>query len=125
MRSQQEILRECKDISDKKQEYLLALYINARHELLQKETIAVGNVNAVHIEPKEIFAPAVLIPCTEIILAHNHPSGEVTPSEDDIYFTKRVQEAGAIMGIPLNDHFIITTTKYFSFRNNKIYVLKS
>ena len=83
--------------------------------LLQEEIMAVTVMNEVNIEPKELFIPIDLTSCTEIILTHRHPAEEVTPYEDDIYFTKQVQEAGAIIGIPLHDLFIITATKYFSF----------
>ncbi len=121
LKSQKEIIQECKDIANKKQEYLLALYLNARKELIQKEIIAIGNVNTMGIEPKEIFIPAIVTPCSEIILAHNHPSGNVMPSTDDIYFTKRVQEAGNVMGIQLQDHIIVAAAHYYSFRDNKMY----
>ncbi len=104
-----------KEYADKRQEYLICLYINARHELIQKEVLGVGNLNTLRIEPREIFRPALSSPCAGVILAHNHPSGDPTPSEDDIAFTKRIHEAGQIMGIPLLDHVIIGSKKYFSF----------
>jgi len=119
VRSTQEALRECRDIANKKQEYLFVLYLNARHELLQKEIVALGNVNAIRIEPKEIFSHALVSPCASIIVAHNHPSGDPAPSNEDIQFTKRVQEAGEILGIPMLDHLIITQSGYFSFLENK------
>jgi DNA repair protein RadC len=118
LRTYEQILAECRDLAEKNQEQLLALYVNARYELIQKEIIALGSVNALRIEPKEIFAPALLTPCTTIILAHNHPSKNPSPSEDDIQFTRRVQEAGELLGVHLFDHLIITSTTYFSFRDN-------
>lgn len=109
-------LLQVKDIAAKKQEHLVVLYLNARHELLQKETVGMGSLNAMVIEPKEIFSPAVLMPCATIIIAHNHPSGDPNPSEEDIRFTKRIQAAGELMGIPLLDHLIVSHSDYFSFR---------
>lgn len=114
----QDALAICRDITGKKQEYMLVLYLNARHELIQKETIGIGNLNTLVIEPKEIFSPALLSPCAEIIIVHNHPSGDPTPSEEDIHFTQRVQNAGEIMGVSLIDHLILSTSGYFSFRED-------
>lgn len=107
----------CREFASKKQEYMVVLYLNARHELLQKEIIGMGSLNALVIEPKEIFSPAVVSPCAEIIIIHNHPSGDPTPSEEDISFTSRVQKAGEIMGILLIDHLILSSSGFFSFRD--------
>ncbi len=104
-----------KEYADKHQEYLVCLYLNARHELIQQEVLGIGGLNALRIEPREVFRSAISSPCAGIILAHNHPSGDPTPSDDDIQFTKRIHEAGEIMGIPLLDHVIISSKSYFSF----------
>lgn len=119
IRTTEDTLAQLKDIANKKQEHLLVLYLNARYELLQKEIVALGSVNTTIIEPKEIFTPAVISPCHALIIAHNHPSGDVTPSDEDIQFTKRIQEAGDIMGVKLLDHLIVCQFGYFSFRDNK------
>jgi len=119
IQSKEDVLAQLREIVNKKQEQLLVLYLNARHELLQKEILAVGNLNTTLIEPKEIFTPAVLTPCAAIILAHNHPSGDPTPSDEDVHFTKRVQEASEIMGVKLLDHIIVSTLGYFSFAENR------
>lgn len=113
----QDAVSVCREFANKKQEYMVVLYLNARHELLQKEIIGMGSLNALVIEPKEIFSPALVTPCAEIIIVHNHPSGDPTPSEEDINFTSRVQSAGEIMGIFLIDHIILSSSGYFSFRN--------
>lgn len=107
----------CREFTNKKQEYMVVLYLNARHELLQKEIIGVGSLNALIIEPKEIFAPALITLCAEIIIIHNHPSGDPTPSEEDVSFTSRVQKAGEVMGILLVDHIVLSSTGFFSFRD--------
>lgn len=120
IRSTGDIVHQVRDIAERKQEYLVALYLNARHELLQKEVVGVGILNTTRIEPKEIFRPAFNSACAEIIIAHNHPSGDPTPSEEDITFTNHLQKAGEIMGIPLVDHVIIARSSYFSFRNNAV-----
>lgn len=108
-----------KSYADKKQEYLLCLYLNARHELLAQEVIGMGTLNSLRIEPREIFRPAFSSPCAGVIVVHNHPSGDPAPSDDDILFTKRIHEAGEVIGIPLLDHVIIGSHSCYSFRDNK------
>lgn len=115
-----EAIVQAKEISSKKQEHLLVLYLNARHQLIGKEIIAIGNLNALMIEPKEVFLPALTTPCCEIIICHNHPSDNPTPSKDDILFTQTIQKAGIIMGIGLIDHLIVCRSGYFSFREQKL-----
>lgn len=112
----EDALKELKDIANKKQEHIVVLYLNARHQLIQREIVALGSLNSSLIEPKEIFYPAILNPTAAIILAHNHPSTDPTPSQEDVVFTKRVQVAGDILGIPLIDHLIVCTNNYFSFK---------
>lgn len=111
----EDVLKEVKEIADKKQEYIVVLYLDARDQLIQKETVSIGSLNSNLITPREIFAPAVKLPCAKVILAHNHPSQDHTPSKEDILFTKRVQAAGEILGISLMDHIIICQNSYFSF----------
>jgi DNA repair protein RadC len=120
VRSTAEAATVLKEYADKRQEYLLALYLNARHELLQKEIVGIGTLNSMRIEPKEIFRHALSTPCASIVVAHNHPSGDPMPSDDDIIFTKRLFEAGEIMGLPLIDHVILSKNGYFSFKDNRV-----
>lgn len=119
IQSTEDILREVEDIAGKKQEHLRVLYLNARHELIQKEIIAIGNVNVLGIEMKEVFSPALLTPCVSIVVIHNHPSGDPTPSDADIQFTHKLHEAGKLLGIVLFDHVIVSTSSYFSFAKGK------
>lgn len=120
IRTAEEVLSQVRDIIDKKQEHLVVLYLNARHELIQKEVVGMGSLNNILITPKEIFSPALLTPCASIIVVHNHPSGDPTPSNDDIRFTTKVHEAGGVIGIPMLDHLIVSKSGYFSFRENKV-----
>lgn len=119
IRSTADILAQVKDIAHKKQEHLVVLYLNARQELIQKETIAIGNVNVLAIEIKEVITPALLTPCTSIVVAHNHPSGDPTPSDADIVFTTRLQEAVKLVSLLLIDHLIVCDSAYFSFAEEK------
>jgi len=119
LRSTQDVVLQLRDIVEKRQEYLVVFYLNARYELIQKEIVGQGSLNHMMITAKEIFSPALTSPCASIIVAHNHPSGDPSPSDDDIAFTARIHEAGEVMGIPMLDHVIISKSGYFSFRDNK------
>lgn len=110
------VLQEVIDIKAKTQEYMLALYLNARNQLIQKQVVSIGGLNKNAIEARDIFSYAITTPCATIILVHNHPSADPTPSEDDIKFTKRIEEVGDILGIQLVDHLIIAKNEYFSFK---------
>lgn len=91
-----------------KKEHFVALYLNARNQVVHKEIISVGTLNASLVHPREVFKPAIDCLAAGIILAHNHPSGELEPSEDDIKLTDRLSDVGDLMGIKIIDHLIIT-----------------
>jgi len=116
----QDVLGEVDDIKSKNREYLVALYLNARHNLLKKQTISIGNLNQSFLEPRDVFAPALILPCSFIILAHNHPSGDSSPSMDDKTLTKHLFKAGELLGIKLVDHIIVSKNDYFSFKEAKL-----
>ena len=119
IRSTQDVISQLRDIVEKRQEFLVVFYLNARYELIQKEIVGQGSLNHMMITAKEVFSPALMSPCASIIVAHNHPSGDPDPSDDDIAFTTRIHEAGEVMGIPMLDHVIVAKHGYFSFRENK------
>ncbi len=88
-------------------ESILCLYLNARGELLLREVLAIGSLNRANLLPREIFVHIKDLPVASIILAHNHPSGDLTPSHDDILFTRRVKKSAEIIGITLLDHLVV------------------
>jgi DNA repair protein RadC len=96
-----------KYLADKKQEYLAAMYLNARYELLDTRTVAIGAVNKANIAIRDILIPALELNASNIVLAHNHPSGHLDESEQDIITTRRVKEACDLVGINLLEHIII------------------
>lgn len=102
------------------QETVKALLLNTKHMLVQSVVISIGGLNYSPIHPREVFKQALKFSSAGIILVHNHPSGDYTPSEQDIKLTRRLQEAGEIMGIPLLDHIIIAEAGYYSFSEEKI-----
>lgn len=105
--SAQDAIALVSDLKGKKQEHLVCLYLNARNGLIKKETISIGTLDKSIIHPREIFAPGLELHAAGVILAHNHPSGDSAPSEQDKEVAKRVIEAGRLMGINVIDFLIV------------------
>jgi DNA (cytosine-5)-methyltransferase 1 len=103
------------DLKEKKKEYLVCLFLNARNALIKKEIISIGTLNKSLIHPREIFGPAVELRSAGIILLHNHPSGDPEPSEQDKEVFNKIIEAGKIMGVNVLDFIIIGSEKNYSF----------
>ncbi len=95
------------NLVQKNREEVVCLYLNARNELIKKNTVAIGGLNYSNIHPRDIFAPALALPCARIVLVHNHPSGNTQPSKEDIQVTKTIHAAGILLGIELLDHLIV------------------
>ena len=102
-----------------KKEHLRALYLNSRYQIIHDEVISVGSLTASIIHPRELFQPAIEHGAVAIVIAHNHPSGDSKPTEDDRTITKQLQDAGSILGIELLDHLIITSNSYESIHNKR------
>ncbi|MBU0476579.1 DNA repair protein RadC [Patescibacteria group bacterium] len=121
IRSTKDVIAQAVYLRNKTREHLMAIYLNARNEMVwKKQSTFIGTLNANLVHPREIFAEALKQNAASVILVHNHPSGDAEPSEDDLAITKRIQEAGKIMGIDVLDHVIIAKTKVFSFKENKL-----
>ena len=101
-------------------EQFLVLLLNARHEVMAKETVSVGSLNASIVHPREVFRPAVLASAAAIVLVHNHPSGDPEPSEEDLTITKRLVEAGELLGIGVLDHVIVAGRGVVSLRSRQL-----
>lgn len=108
------------DMRHSDQEMMQIMMLNTKNRVLGEQTISKGTVNASLISPREIFLQALHYHAVSIVLVHNHPSGDPTPSRDDITITERIREAGEILGIELLDHIIIGDRRYVSFRESKI-----
>ncbi|KKU19298.1 MAG: hypothetical protein A2119_00480 [Candidatus Colwellbacteria bacterium GWA2_46_10] len=115
--STKDAIAQLTDLQNLKKEHFITLYINARHKLIHKELISVGTLTANLVHPREVFEPAIIRVAIEIIVAHNHPSGDPAPSSADLEITKRLVEAGKILGIKVLNHIIITKENYFSFQD--------
>ncbi|WP_018658618.1 RadC family protein [Allofustis seminis] len=101
---------------DLQQEHVVALYLNTKNEIIKKETIFIGSINSSVAHPREIFKGAIRCSAARIIIAHNHPSGNPQPSQTDLDFTKKLAQAGKLIGIELLDHFVIGESRYISLK---------
>lgn len=100
-----------------KQEIVAALLLNAKYEVIGREVISKGGVVKAFVEPCDVYRPAVKRGATGIILVHNHPSGDPTPSKDDLTSTAQIEKAGEMIGIKLIDHIIIGCGRHVSLRD--------
>ena len=105
-----------RELSNLTQENVMAVYLNTKNEIIKKEIIFKGSLNSSVAHPREIFNGAVRYSAARIVIAHNHPSGNIDPSEADLLFTQRMVEAGELMGIEMLDHFIIGENNYISLK---------
>ncbi|MEG0471805.1 MAG: DNA repair protein RadC [Solibacillus sp.] len=104
------------DMTSLQQEHFVCLFLNVKNQVLHKQTIFVGSLNASIVHPREIFREAVKRSAAAIICSHNHPSGVPTPSPEDIDVTNRLYEAGQIIGVDLLDHVIIGDHQFISMK---------
>jgi len=107
-------------LAGQKREHLIGIFLNSRKRIIKEETIFIGTLNASMIHPREIFKIALDEDAVAIILVHNHPSGDLNPSNEDIKITRELVKAGKLLGITLLDHIIIERKKYFSMREKGI-----
>jgi len=106
------------DMRTLQKEHLRGIYLNTHYQVIADEVISVGTVDANIVHPREVFRPAIAVGAAGIILAHNHPSGVLKPSDDDVRMTKQVAEAGKLIGIDLIDHIIVAKTGFASIPLN-------
>ena len=104
---------------DKKQEYFYAIYVDTKGKYIDKKCLFVGTINNSVIHPREIFKEAYLLSANGIICVHNHPTGDSTPSKEDMLVTRKLKEIGIIHGIKIIDHIIIGNGNYYSFYQDK------
>ena len=95
---------------------MLLLMLNQRNRLIKELTISRGTINQSLLSPREVFLEALRYEAVKLVLLHNHPSGDPSPSEDDLIITKKIEEAGWLLSIPLTDHLIIGGNAYVSLK---------
>jgi DNA repair protein RadC len=103
-------------IKDKAKEHFKLILLNPRNKIIGISTISIGTLNASLVHPREVFKDAIKHSAASVVLAHNHPSGDPDPSEDDLTITKRLIEAGKILGVEVIDHIIIAKNGFLSFK---------
>jgi DNA repair protein RadC len=104
------------DLSRSRKETFKALYLDGRRRLLRAEVVSVGTLTATLVHPREVFGPALECGAASLVVAHNHPSGDPTPSHEDRLLTERLSQAGRLLGLNLDDHLVIGKGCYVSLR---------
>jgi len=115
-----DIVPHIRHYADRKQEHFICASVNGAGEVVNIRVITIGLIDRSHVHPREVFADPIIDRASAVVIAHNHPVGALIPSEDDIDTTKRLREAGEIMGITVLDHIIFNRTEYFSFIENGV-----
>jgi len=101
-----------KYIGKRKQEHVVALFLNSRFEVISKKTICIGTLDGVNVFPRDIIIPALEFNASSVVLAHNHPSGDSTPSGEDIEITRRINSALELVGLTLLDHIVVAKDEW-------------
>ena len=114
--SPNDVLTYFKDMEDLRQEEIRLIMLNTKNKIIAHKTISKGTINSSVVTPREIFFPAIKMMASSIILAHNHPSADVTPSSEDKNITEIVARSGKLINIKLLDHIIIGKNKIYSFK---------
>jgi DNA repair protein RadC len=114
--SPREALLQFQDLRISPKECFAVLYLNTRNQPLSCEKVAVGGLNVAALQPREVFGPALTQGAAAVILAHNHPSGDPTPSPEDLAVTRHLQEAGRLLGVEVLDHLVVSAERFRSLR---------
>jgi len=114
--SPREALLQLQELRTSPKECFSVLYLNTRNQPVGCEKVAVGGLNVAALQPREVFAPALTLGAAAVILAHNHPSGDPTPSPEDLAVTRHLQEAGRLLGVEVLDHLVVCAERFKSLR---------
>jgi DNA repair protein RadC len=114
--SPREALLQLQDLRSSAKECFSVLYLNTRNQPVGCEKVAVGGLNVAALQPREVFGPALSLGAAAVILAHNHPSGDPTPSPEDLAVTRHLQEAGRLLGVEVLDHLVVCAERFKSLR---------
>ena len=118
--SPQKVWEGLKDIRDNKKEHFVIFFLDTQNQEVKREVVSVGTLNSSLIHPREVFEPAIKCLASHIIISHNHPSGSLEPSNEDLAVTRRLVEAGKLLGIEVLDHVIVTKEAYVSFKEKNL-----
>ena len=107
IRTPADVTQECGDLAQAGQELFAALYVNTRNNLIDRRLLAVGSMDTCVVSPQEVFTAALACRASAVIIAHNHPGGETTPSPEDLQITRKLIDGGKLLGINVLDHIIL------------------
>jgi len=116
--SPREALLQLQDLRSSPKECFSVLYLNTRNQPIGNERVALGGLNVAALQPRDVFGPALTLGAAAVILAHNHPSGDPTPSPEDLAVTRHLQEAGRLLGVEVLDHLVVCTERFRSLRES-------
>ncbi len=114
--SPNDVWQQCADIRDNKKEHFVVFFLDTRNQKICRDVISVGTLNANLVHPREVFEPAIRNNAAQVLVVHNHPSGDCSPSDDDIAVTKRLMDAGNILGIEVVDHVVVSDHAFLSLK---------
>jgi len=114
----EDVLRRLNFIRHRRQEYFICLSLDSSGQIIRRRTVTIGLLNATLVHPREVFAGPLQDRAAAVIVAHNHPSGSMEPSHEDIETTQQLVAAGQILGVAVKDHIIVTRDGEFSFRSH-------
>lgn len=114
----QDVLPLLADIANKQQEHFVCISLNGAHEVIEKRIVTIGLVDRSQVHPREVYADVISDRAAAVIFAHNHPSGDLKPSNSDLKIHEQLTEAGKILGIRIIDHLIVTRKGYYSFQES-------
>ena len=122
VKSPEDVVKSVKSLlKGKKKEHFMVLSLDTRNHLIKIHPISIGSLDSSIVHPREVFKEAISDSAASVIFAHNHPSGDPTPSEDDIKLTKRLVEVGEILGIEVLDHIIVCDREYLSMKARNLF----
>ncbi len=109
------------DLRDEVREHFFAILLDTRNGVLRRHVVSVGDLNSAIVHPREVFSPAIRHGAAALVVAHNHPSGDPTPSPEDVQVTKRLLDAGRLLGIELLDHVVLTESGWVSLKERGMF----
>jgi len=115
IRHPQDVLPVIRHFGDRKREHFLSISLNGAHEVIQSRVVSIGTVNRTFVHPREVFCDPIMDRAAAVIVAHNHPSGNTEPSQEDCDITERLKDSAGILGIELLDHIVFSSDSYYSF----------
>lgn len=120
LKSTDAIMAQLNFIRNKKQEYFICLSLDSGQRLIARRTVTIGTLTSTLVHPREVFAGPLKDRAASVVIAHNHPSGDPSPSKHDIKTTQQLVAAGLILGISLSDHLIVAATNEYSFKRHHL-----